>query len=149
MNKLNQNYQNKDNENEFIFGNNVFLSSMPIPCITVFISSEKLFKTYSINGFPLFENNESGNSIAIKSYMIIHDLNFQDILIYGTNDGFIKIRKFPDMSLVKSIEFLDGQPIDTFALSQDYRFCYTYSGGDNIAIVSDEETSINIDNKIA
>ena len=148
MNKLNQNYQNKDKENEFIFGNKIFLSSMPIPCISIFISSEKLFKTYSINGVPLFENNESGNSISIKSYMIIHDFNFQEILIYGTNNGFIKIRKFPDMSLVNTIEFLDGQPIDTFALSQDYRFCYTYSGGDNIAIVSDEDVCINVDNKI-
>ena len=142
----NQNYQDEDNE--FIFANNVFLSSLPIPCITVFISSEKLFKTYSINGVPLFENTDSENSISIKSSIIIHDFNFQEILIYGTNDGFIKARKFPDMTLVNTIEFLDGQPIETFAISQDHRFCYTYSGGDNIVIVSDEETSINIENKI-
>ena len=79
--------------------------------------------------------------------MIIHDLNFQDLLIYGTNNG-IKIRKFPDMSLIKTIEFLDGQPIETFALSQDHRYCYTYSGGENITIVSDKETKINEENNI-
>ena len=143
INKLN--YQNKtdENEKEFIFGNSIFLSKNPIPCITVFISSKSLFKTYSINGTPLFENNESTNSSVIKSSMIIHDLNFQDYLIYGTNNGFIKIRKFPDMTLIKTIEFLDGQPIETFALSQDHRYCYTYSGGENIAIISDEETKIN------
>ena len=145
---LNKNQNEQNEENEFIFANNVFLSSLPIPCITVFISSEKLFKTFSINGVPLFENNESGNSILIRSSTIIRDFNFQEILIYGTNDGFIKARKFPDMSLVNTIEFLDGQPIETFALSQDHRFCYTYSGGDNIAIVSDEEACINNDNKI-
>ena len=144
---INQNYQNNDSENEFVFANNVFLSSTPIPCITVFISSKKLFKTYSINGLPLFENTESGNSILIKSSMIIHNLNFQELLIYGTNDGFIKIRKFPDMSLVNTIEFLDGLPIETFALSQDHRYCYAYSGGENIAIISDVETSVNDENK--
>ena len=149
INKYNQNEQNKnnENENEFIFGNNIFLSSNPIPCVTIFISSERLFKTYSINGIPLLENNESGNSTIIKCSMIIHNLNFQELLVYGTNDGFIKIRKFPDMSLVKSIELLDGQPIETFALSQDHRYCYTYSGGENIAIISDEETKINVENK--
>ena len=137
-----------EKEDESIFGNNVFLSSVPIPCVTVFISSIKLFKTYSINGIQLFENNESGNSTYIRCSMIIHDLNFQEILIYGTNDGFIKIRKFPDMTLINTIDFLDGLPIETFALSQDHRFCYTYSGGENIAVVSDEETSIiNIENK--
>ena len=151
--KLTQSSINKspigqNEENEFIFASNVFLSSLPIPCITVFISSEKIFKTFSINGVPLFENNESGNSILINCSTIIHNFNFQDILIYGSNNGFIKARKFPDMSLVKTIEFLDGQPIETFALSQDHRFCYAYSGGDNICIVSDEETCANTDNKI-
>ena len=145
---------NKNNENEkekeFIFGNNIFLSSKPIPCVTVFISSKRMFKTYSINGVPIFDNSESGNSTIIKCSTIIHDFNYQELLIYGTSDGFIKIRRFPDMSLINTIEFLDGKPIETFALSQDHRFCYAYSGGDSIAIVYDEETTIiNIENKIS
>lgn len=148
INKYNQSQNNNENENSFVFGNNIFLSNSPIPCVLVFISSERLFKTYSINGVPLFENIESGNSMYIKSSMIIHDLNFQELLIYGTNDGFIKIRKFPDMSLIKTIEMVDGQPISTFSLSQDHRYCYTYSGGENIAIISDQETKILDDNKI-
>ena len=98
-----------------------------MPCATVYISSIKLFKTYSINGIQLFENNESGKSTYIGSSMIIHDLNFQKILIYGISNGFIKIRKFPDMTLINTIDFLDGQPIVKFTLSQGHRFCYTYS----------------------
>ena len=136
---------NNDKENESIFGNNIFLSSIPIPCVTVFISSLKLFKTYSINGVQLFENNETGNSTQLKCSKIIHDLNFQEFLIYGTNDGFIKIRKFPDMSLINTIDFLEGKPIETFALSQDQRFCYTYGGGDNIIVAFDEKATINED----
>ena len=84
------------------------------------------------------------NSVYIKCSKIIHDLNFQDILIYGTNNGFIKIRKFPDMSLINTIEFLDGKPIETFTLSQDHRFCFAYCGGDNIAFLSDDEKGENM-----
>ena len=137
----------KEKENESIFGNNIFISSIPIPCVTVFISSLKLFKTYSINGVPLFERRESSNSSYIKSSMIIHDLNFQELLIYGTIDGFIKVRKFPEMFLINTIDFLEGKPIETFAISQDHRFCYAYSGRDNIAIAYDEKASINEEKK--
>ena len=132
-----------ENEKEFVFGDNIFLSSSPIPCVTVYISSKGLFKTYSINGAQLFEITELENSVYIKCSKIIHDLNFQDILIYGTNNGFIKIRKFPDMSLINTIEFLDGKPIETFTLSQDHRFCFAYCGGDNIAFLSDDEKGEN------
>ena len=136
-----------EDKNEFIFGDNVFLSSCPIPCICIYISSKKVFRTYSINGAKLHENNELENSTYIKSSNIIHNYNFQEFLIYGTNNGFIKIRKFPDMSLVKTFEFLDGKPIEAFALSKDHSFCYAYSGGDNFAIISVEETKDNEENK--
>ena len=138
-----------ENENEFVFADKIFLSSSPIPCVTIYISSKSLFKTYSINGAKLYENAELENSTFIKCSQIIHDLNFQDILIYGTNNGFIKIRKFPDMSLVNVIDFLDGQPIETFALSKDHRYCFAYSGGDSVAVISDEESRNNSENKIA
>ena len=75
-------------------------------CVTVFISSIKLFKTYSINDIQLFENNESGKNTYMTNSMIIYDLNIQKILIYGTNNGFIKIRKLSDMTLINTNVFL-------------------------------------------
>ena len=127
------------NESKNIYGNNLFISSSPIPCISVFISSKKLFKTYSINGVPLYENSEIDNSSYITSSRVISDLNFQEYLIYGTNNGFIKIRKFPELNLINYVEFLEGQPIDAFDISFDHRFCYTYSGGENIALFCEHE----------
>ena len=53
------------------------------------------------------------------------------------------------MSLVNVIDFLDGQPIETFALSKDHRYCFAYSGGDSVAVISDEESRNNSENKIA
>ena len=48
------------------------------------------------------------------------------------------------MSLINTIEFLDGKPIETFTLSQDHRFCFAYCGGDNIAFLSDDEKGENM-----
>ena len=137
----------KKNNEDFVYADNIFLSSTPLPCITIYISSKRLFKTYTINGNPIYEMSETGNSEYIKSPFIFHDLNFQEFLIYGTNDGFIKIRKFPEMDLVNSVEFLDGQPIETLALSTDNRFCYAWSNDNKIAIIHDSEASIIIDKK--
>ena len=134
-----ENKKENKNDNRNIYGNNVFISSSPIPCISVYISSKLLFKTYSINGMPLYENYEIDNSTYINSSRVIYDLNFQEYLIYGTNNGFIKIRKFPELNLINYVEFLDGQPIESFDISFDHRFCYAYSGGENLAVFCEPE----------
>ena len=88
---------------------------------------------------PLYENYEIDNSTYINSSKVIYDLNFQEYLIYGTNNGFIKIRKFPELNLINYVEFLDGQPIESFDISFDHRFCYAYSGGENLAVFCEPE----------
>jgi len=79
-------------------------------------------------------------------------LNFQDFLIYGTDDGYVKIRSFPGMKLVNSIKPFEGQEIKALELSPDKRFCYIWSHKDKIAVIKDLNTSsgfeikdINID----
>ena len=72
-------------------------------CIYIF---NKIIKTYSINDIQLFENNESGKNTYMTNSMIIYDLNIQKILIYGTNNGFLEIRKLSDMTLINTNDFL-------------------------------------------
>ena len=122
-----------NNKNENIYADNIFLSSTPIPCISVYISSKKIFKNYSINGFPINEVKEIDNTSYITSSKVIHDLNFQEYLIYGTNDAFIKIRKFPELNLINSIEFINKNPIESFDISLDHRFCFVYNTQENFA----------------
>ena len=128
----------KDNSelNESLYANNVFLSSSPLPCIVFYISSKKLFKSYTINGEFISEIQETDNSSLIKSPIIFNDLYFLDYLIYGTDDGFIKMRKFPDMGLFNKFKQSDNE-IETLELSPDKRYCYVWSKGEKITVVKD------------
>ena len=122
-----------NNRNENIYADNIFLSSTPIPCISAYISSKKIFKNYSINGLPINEVQEIDDTSNITSSKVIHDLNFQEYLIYGTNNGLIKIRKFPELNLINSIEFENKNPIEAFDISLDHRFCCVYNTKENFA----------------
>ena len=137
-----------DKNDNTIYANDIFLSSTPVPCISVFISEKKIFKNYSINGIPINEIKEIDNSSNITSSKVIHDLNFQEYLIYGTDNGFIKIRKFPELTLINSIEFKEGNPIEAFDISFDHRFCYVYNGRENFAFFYEPNaTKLDINNK--
>ena len=135
LNKNKNQIEEKDNIT--LYADNIFLSSSPIACIALYISSKKLFKTYTINGELISEINETGNSSKIKSPIIYKNNNFQDILIYGTNDGFIKIRKFPEMTLINSVEVFPEEEINTICLSQDKKNCYVWSSENIIAILKE------------
>ena len=95
---------------------NVFISNTPLPCYTIYISEKLLFKTFSING-ELIYNEKEEESTGIKCPIIFKNLQFNDFLIYGTENGFIKIRSFPDMKLINSIKPSEDQEIKALELS--------------------------------
>ena len=124
-------------ESEFLYADNVFLSSSPLPCITIFISKKKLFKTFTINGHFIEDVKEDPDVNSIKNPIIFSSYDFQDYLIYGTNNGFVKIRKFPEMELVnKSNPFNNGKSIQCLCLSLDKKYCFTWSSSNEIAVIS-------------
>ena len=55
--KIEENYDSKEVEEQF-YADNVFLSSSPLPCVTIYISKKKLFRTYTINGEFVSEESE-------------------------------------------------------------------------------------------
>ena len=99
----------------------------------MYISQKKIFKNYSVNGLPINEIKEIDNTNYITSSKVIHDLNFQEYLIYGTNNAFIKIRKFPELNLINSLEFENKNPIEAFDISLDHRFCFVNNSNANFA----------------
>ena len=140
--KIEENDESK--EEEQIYADNVFLSSSPLPCVTIYISKKKLFRTYTINGEFVSEESEEDEygSQFIKSPIIFRSLNFQDFLIYGTDKGCIKVRSFPKMKLVGNIlEVTPGASIETLELSYDKRYCYAWSKGNEINIIKDVNVS--------
>ena len=136
-------------EKEFLYADSIFLSSTPLPCLAIYILSKRIFKSYSINGefiSQVEEDNDAGN---IKNPLMFQNLNFHDFLIYGTDDGYVKIRSFPGMKLISSIKPFEGQEIRALELSPDNRFCYIWSHKDKIAVIKDSNTSTGFEMKEA
>ena len=133
-------------EEEFIYADNIFLSSSPLPCFIIFISSKKMFFIYNINGKYIGEVEESEDTKKLNSPIIFKNLEFQEFLIYGTDDGYIKIRSFPNMKMINMIKPFEGQEIKTLELSLDKRYCFGWSYSNKIFIIKDSSV-IGVDNK--
>ena len=134
----------EETEEEQVYADNVFLSSSPLPCVTVYISKKKLFRIYTINGEFVGEEKEEDDqgSQCIKCPIIFKNLYFQDFLIYGTDKGCVKVRAFPKMNLIgKEISVTSGNSIEALEISKDKRFCYAWSKGNEINIIKDTTVS--------
>ena len=144
INKINIEDNNLFNEepfeeyknNQCSYADYVLLSSNPLPCIVVYICQKRVFRSYSINGNFINEIEETEDSSKIFSPIIYKNLNFNEFLIYGTNNGYIKLRDFPKMNLLHSIKVCDDC-IKTLTLSNDKKYCYAWGQGDILNIISD------------
>ena len=130
-----------EEEKEFLWAENIFISNYPLPCFTIYISKKKIFKTFTINGHLIGEITEDENAESIKCGTVFTSFNFQDYLIYGTNDGFIKIRKFPELDLIHKIyPFNNEKSIECLCISKDTRFIFCWSDSNEIAVISNNLT---------
>jgi WD40 repeat protein len=137
--------KNKKEKNELLlYADHIFLSNYPLACLTIYNNSKRLFKSYTINGEFICKINESDESSKIKCPIIYTNNSFQDILLYGTNDGFIKMRKFPEMTIVNSIPVFKGKEINSICISPDKKCCYVWSLNNVIAVIKDSELNKNI-----
>jgi WD40 repeat protein len=132
-----KNNGNNDEENELLVPNNLFLSYSPLPSLSIFINSKRTFKSYTINGEFIGETKETNNTNSIKCSIIFNDLTFCDYVIYGTDDGMVKIRSFPDMNLISFYSPLDCYEITCLELSLDKKYCYIWSKGGDIFEIKD------------
>ena len=145
--KLNFENFEKNKKDEFIYASDIFLSSTPLPCCTIYLLENHIFKTYTINGELIYQEEESEYTGNIKCPIIFKNILFNDFLIYGTEDGFIKIRSFPDMKLINAIKPFEGQEIKALELSPDKRFCYAWSHREKIVVIKDINTSTGFEVK--
>jgi hypothetical protein len=136
---------------ENLYANDIFLSSNPLPCIVIFIKMKNKLITYSINGGFVSNYIEEDKIGHINSPILFHGTDFNDYLIYGTDEGFVNIIKLPELTLINKIKPYINERIKTLELSKDKRFCYIWSDNDKIFIIKDINTSsgfeIKDDNK--
>ena len=138
--------ESQNQKNDLLYAEKIFLSNSPLPCLVLYIKTERIFKSFTINGEFICEIKETNDSSKIKSPIVYTNNNFQDILLYGIDDGFIKIRKFPEMTLINSIEVFPKKEINIISLSPDRKYCYVWSSDSTIALVK-EVSDIDKNNK--
>ena len=131
------NKQLYNDENELYYANNVFLSSSPLACVSAFISSKKLFRIFTINGEFIEDIQETNETNYIKCPIIFKDLNFQDYIIYGTDDGRVKVRSFPNLELINNIQPYGCNEIISLDISQDKKCCYLWIKENKIFVLKD------------
>jgi WD40 repeat protein len=129
------------------YANNVFLSSSPLPCITAFISSKNIFRAFTINGELIGDNEVIFTTKNIKCPIIFNDLYYQDYLIYGTDDGRIEVRKFPDMELINNQQIKENYDIVSMDITPDKKYCFAWSKDNKIVIITDSNTVIDSEDK--
>ena len=140
LNKQDKNKNKNNNEkNDNLYANHIFLSNSPLASIILYNNSKRLFKSFTINGEFICEINEDNNCSRIKSPIMYTNNSFQDILLYGTDKGIIKMRKFPEMTLVNSKEIFPGEEINTICISPNKKICYVCSSDNAIAVVKDSD----------
>ena len=107
--------------------------------------------TYSINGGFVSNYIEEDKIGHINSPILFQGTDFNDYLIYGTDEGFVNIIKLPELTLINKIKPYINERIKILELSKDKRFCYIWSDNDKIFIIKDINTSsgfeIKDDNK--
>ena len=143
--------EEEEEEEEQLYADNVFLSSSPLACVTVYISKKRLFRTYTINGEFVGEVEEPDASRYIKSPVIFKNLYFEDFLIYGTDKGFVKIRAFPRMNkIVDALNVSNGASVEILEISKDKRYCAVWSKNNELNIIKDVSVfSLNLSDNIA
>ena len=138
---------NDRQNNGELYADNIFLSSNPLPCLTIYIEKMHIFKSYTINGDFISQIEEEVDTGSIISPIVFQNLNFKEFLVYGTEDGYVKIRSFPNMNLIYSIKPFEKNEIKTLELSPDKRFCFVSGNRDKIAVIEDSNTSTGFEMK--
>ena len=130
---------NKMKKNEIDY---VFLSSQPLPVISLYSNKKCSFKTYSINGhnlnydpndllllkeieMPLYNNDSMINPILFTDY------KFNDYLAYIFKYNFVLIRKFPEMKCHLKISLNNNNCLSKIIISNDLKNLYIYEENEN------------------
>ena len=122
------------------------MTSSPLPAVVYFSNEDRTLYSYSINGRLL--ENINDDSIHIISPIVVKDLNFSEILIYGNEKGEIYLRELPFLNFRKKFLVSNGSSVLSILLSNDRKFLLCGCGDGEIAVLSDPNISLNHDKPI-
>ena len=105
----------------------VFVSSNPLACVVLYSKSEMMFYVYSLNG--KFIKQERNKYKVLFNPKVVCDSYQRDVLVFGTNDGCLVMRRLPllDGGNVLELGGRDGtvnMPIKCFDFAEDGQTVY-------------------------
>jgi hypothetical protein len=105
----------------------VFISSNPLACVVLYSKSEMMFYVYSLNG--KFIKQERNKYKVLFNPKVVCDSYQRDVLVFGTNDGCLVMRRLPllDGGNVLELGGRDGtvnMPIKCFDFAEDGQTVY-------------------------
>ncbi|CAD8199091.1 unnamed protein product [Paramecium octaurelia] len=114
--------------------NSILLSSRPLFCIVFFSAQDHKIYSYSINGFFLEVQTET--CFSIIDCQIIRNNLFQDIMIYGTENGEIMRRELPYLQPCQAKIKLETVPL-SIVPSKDKRFLFCGCSDGDLTILAE------------
>ncbi|CAD8082084.1 unnamed protein product [Paramecium primaurelia] len=118
--------------------NSIILSSRPLFCIVFFSAQDHKIYSYSINGYLLDVQSET--CFSMNDCQIIRNNLYQDIMIYGTENGEIIRRSLPYLQTYHAKIKIKFIPL-SIVLSKDKRFLFCGRSDGDITILT--ETQLN------
>jgi len=112
----------------------VVLSSCPLPSVVFFSSEDRTLYSYSING-RLLETSSEDYGHAL-SPIIIRNLNFMELLVYGNEKGEVFVRELPFLELRKRWEISPRCPVFNIVLSKDSRHLFCGCGDGDFVVLT-------------
>ena len=105
----------------------VFISSNPLACVVLYSKNEMMFYVYSLNG--KFIKQERNKYKVLFNPKVVCDSYQRDVLVFGTNDGCLVMRRLPflDGGNVLELGGRDGgvnMPIKCFDFAEDGQTIY-------------------------
>ena len=122
------------------------MTSSPLPAVVYYSNEDRTLYSYSINGRLL--ENINDDSIHITSPIVVKDLNFSEILIYGNEKGEIYLRELPFLNIRKKFSVSHGSSVLSIMLSNDRKFLLCGCGDGEIAVLCDPNVSLSRDKPI-
>ncbi|CAD8211533.1 unnamed protein product [Paramecium octaurelia] len=117
--------------------NSIVMSNRPLFCIVFYSAFDHQIYCYSINGFLLEVQSEQSSSLI--DCQIMRNNLFQDIMVYGTENGELVRRSLPYLQQLKRFQISAKSPVLSITCSKDKRFFICGCNDGEISVMAEPQ----------
>ncbi|CAK67234.1 unnamed protein product (macronuclear) [Paramecium tetraurelia] len=117
--------------------NSIVMSNRPLFCIVFYSAYDHQIYCYSINGFLLEVQPEQSSSLI--DCQIMRNNLFQDIMVYGTENGELVRRSLPYLQQLKRFQISAKSPVLSITCSKDKKFFICGCNDGEISVMAEPQ----------